>query len=59
LENFASLEEVAVAKGEILAEVEPGDMCVLNADDPLVLSLPIPYGVKKVSEVSLYLLLLI
>lgn len=59
LENFASLAEIALAKGEILEEVGPGDVCVLNADDPLVMSLPIPYGIKKVSEVSLYLLLLI
>ncbi|XP_034698870.1 UDP-N-acetylmuramoyl-tripeptide--D-alanyl-D-alanine ligase-like [Vitis riparia] len=48
LENFASLEEVAMAKGEILAEAKPGDVCVLNADDPLVMSLPVPHGVKKV-----------
>nr|POF06427.1 udp-n-acetylmuramoyl-tripeptide--d-alanyl-d-alanine ligase [Quercus suber] len=48
LENFSSLEEVAMAKGEILVNAKPGDVCVLNADDPLVMSLPIPYGVKKV-----------
>ncbi|KAL6332588.1 hypothetical protein AAG906_009010 [Vitis piasezkii] len=29
---------------EILAEAKPG-MCVLNADDPLVVSLPVPHGV--------------
>ncbi|KAB2624012.1 hypothetical protein D8674_015672 [Pyrus ussuriensis x Pyrus communis] len=46
--NFSSLEEIAIAKGEILAEAKPGDVCVLNADDPLVMSLPVPYGVKKV-----------
>lgn len=56
LENFSSLEEVAMAKGEILANAKPGDVCVLNADDPLVMSLPIPYGVKKVSELSKYLI---
>jgi UDP-N-acetylmuramoyl-tripeptide--D-alanyl-D-alanine ligase len=55
LENFASLEEVAMAKGEILVDAKPGDVCVLNADDPLVMSLPIPYGVKKVSELGKYL----
>ena len=26
-----------MAKGEILEEVELGDVCVLNADDPLVM----------------------
>ncbi|KAH0681917.1 hypothetical protein KY289_019669 [Solanum tuberosum] len=48
LENFANLEEVSVAKGEILREAMPGDVCVLNGDDPLVMSLPVPVGVKKV-----------
>lgn len=48
LENFASLEEVSMAKGEILRDAMPGDICVLNADDPLVTSLPVPMGVKKV-----------
>lgn len=50
LENFASLEEIAMAKGEILVEAKPGDVCVLNGDDPLVMSLPVPYGAKKVSS---------
>ncbi|XP_006360840.1 UDP-N-acetylmuramoyl-tripeptide--D-alanyl-D-alanine ligase-like [Solanum tuberosum] len=48
LENFANLEEVSVAKGEILREAMPGHVCVLNGDDPLVMSLPVPVGVKKV-----------
>ncbi|KAL2545722.1 UDP-N-acetylmuramoyl-tripeptide--D-alanyl-D-alanine ligase [Forsythia ovata] len=48
LENFASLKEVSMAKGEILRDAMPGDICVLNADDPLVMSLPVPMGVKKV-----------
>lgn len=48
LENFGSLEEVSMAKGEILREAKPGDVCVLNADDPLVMSLPIPAGVQRV-----------
>ncbi|KAL7162964.1 hypothetical protein ACSBR2_039130 [Camellia fascicularis] len=48
LGNFGSLEEVSVAKGEILREAEPGDVCVLFADDPLVMSLPVPIGVKRV-----------
>ncbi|CAA3009402.1 UDP-N-acetylmuramoyl-tripeptide--D-alanyl-D-alanine ligase [Olea europaea subsp. europaea] len=26
----------------------PGNICVLNADDPLVMSLPVPVGVKKI-----------
>ncbi|XP_021910962.1 uncharacterized protein LOC110824753 [Carica papaya] len=47
LENFGSLEEVAMAKGEILEEAMPGDVVVLNADDPLVMGLHVPRGVKK------------
>ena len=50
LENFSSLEDVAMAKGEILAEAKPGDVCVLNADDPLVMSIPVSRGVRKVNE---------
>ncbi|EXB96375.1 UDP-N-acetylmuramoyl-tripeptide--D-alanyl-D-alanine ligase [Morus notabilis] len=48
LANFASLEDLAMAKGEILVEAKPGDVCVMNADDPLVLSLPVPRGVNRV-----------
>ncbi|XP_062107970.1 uncharacterized protein LOC133818884 [Humulus lupulus] len=48
LVNFGSLEEIAMAKGEILVEAKPGDVCVLNADDPLVMRVPLPNGVKKV-----------
>ncbi|XVF44587.1 hypothetical protein PTKIN_Ptkin02bG0136600 [Pterospermum kingtungense] len=48
LEKLGSLEEVAMAKGEILEEAKPGDICVLNADDPRVMSLPVPPGVKRV-----------
>ncbi|OMO78166.1 Mur ligase, central, partial [Corchorus capsularis] len=36
-----------MGKGEILEEAKPGDICVLNADDPLVMSLPVPAGVRK------------
>lgn len=52
MQNFDSIEEVAKAKGEILAEAKHGDVCVLNADDPLVMDLPIPRGVKKVNTTS-------
>nr|XP_010908907.3 uncharacterized protein LOC105035157 isoform X1 [Elaeis guineensis] len=48
MEHFRSLKEVAKAKGEIMTEAKPGDICVLNADDPLVMSIPVPVGVKKV-----------
>lgn len=48
MEHFSSLHDVARAKGELLMEAEPGDIFVLNADDPLVMSIPVPLGVKKV-----------
>ncbi|KAL9166833.1 hypothetical protein ABFS82_05G056700 [Erythranthe guttata] len=48
LENFASLKEVSIAKGEMLRDATIGDVCVLNADDPLVMDLAVPAGVKKV-----------
>ncbi|XVE66399.1 hypothetical protein DITRI_Ditri08aG0077200 [Diplodiscus trichospermus] len=48
IEKIGSLEEVAMAKGEILQEAKPGDICVLNADDPLIMSLPVPPGVTRV-----------
>ncbi|EOX99054.1 hypothetical protein QUC31_014842 [Theobroma cacao] len=48
LEKLGSLEEVAMAKGELLEEAKPGDVCVLNADDPLVVGLPVPPGVRRV-----------
>ncbi|XWS54367.1 hypothetical protein CRYUN_Cryun10bG0084100 [Craigia yunnanensis] len=47
LEKLGSLEEVAMAKGEILQEAKPGDICVVNADDPLVTSLPVHRGVRS------------
>lgn len=50
MENFRSLEEVARAKGEIVLEARPGDICVMNADDPLVMNLPIPDGVQRVCK---------
>ncbi|KAK1591542.1 hypothetical protein Q3G72_009299 [Acer saccharum] len=39
LENHTSLEEVAMAKGEIFRDAQSGDVCILNGDDPLVTNL--------------------
>lgn len=51
LEHFpGGLEEVAAAKGEIFENAQPGDLCVVNADDPLVMSVTVPAGVKLVSR---------
>eukprot|EP00268_Persea_americana_P029437 TRINITY_DN2844_c0_g2_i4.p1 TRINITY_DN2844_c0_g2~~TRINITY_DN2844_c0_g2_i4.p1 ORF type:complete len:401 (-),score=65.10 TRINITY_DN2844_c0_g2_i4:364-1566(-) len=48
MDNFTSVEAIADAKGELLMEAKPGDLCVLNADDPLVMRMPVPAGVTKV-----------
>jgi UDP-N-acetylmuramoyl-tripeptide--D-alanyl-D-alanine ligase len=37
---------VAAAKGELFATAQAGDVCVVNADDPLVMGLPVPSGVR-------------
>jgi UDP-N-acetylmuramoyl-tripeptide--D-alanyl-D-alanine ligase len=37
--EFGTLEEVALAKGELPAALPPGGVAVLNADDPLVLAM--------------------
>ncbi|PHU17380.1 hypothetical protein BC332_13075 [Capsicum chinense] len=59
LENFANLEEVCMAKGETLKDAMSGDVCVLNGDDPLVMSILVPVGVEKVTflfSIVLYIL---
>lgn len=48
IEFLGSLQDVAEAKGELLADAMPGDICVLNADDPLVMGILVPPGVEKV-----------
>lgn len=49
MENFpGGLEEVAAAKGEIFRNARPGDVCVVNADDPLAMALPLPACVRVV-----------
>ncbi|KAK5776436.1 uncharacterized protein LOC108476520 [Gossypium arboreum] len=48
LENLVSLEGVAMAKGEMFQEAKPGDICVANADDPFVKSIPVPQGARRV-----------
>ncbi|KAL2651756.1 hypothetical protein R1flu_019884 [Riccia fluitans] len=48
MENFKKLEDVALAKGELLSSAKPGDICVLNADDPLVMGLALPPKVNVI-----------
>lgn len=46
VEGCGSIEGVARAKGELFAGARPGDICIVNADDPRVAALPIPEGVR-------------
>ena len=46
LEGMGSLEGVARAKGELFDGARPGDICIVNSDDPRVAALPIPDGVR-------------
>ncbi|KAJ7295165.1 hypothetical protein O6H91_Y209200 [Diphasiastrum complanatum] len=48
MQNFGSVEDIAAAKGELFADAQPGDVCVVNADDPLVMGLFIPQGIRVV-----------
>ena len=49
MENFSGgLEEVAMAKGEMFKNARPGDICVVNADDPLAMAISVPAGVRVV-----------
>ncbi|KAL3684127.1 hypothetical protein R1sor_002149 [Riccia sorocarpa] len=48
MDNFQKLEHVALAKGELLSSAKPGDICVLNADDPLVTGLILPPEVNVI-----------
>ncbi|CAI5459422.1 unnamed protein product [Closterium sp. Yama58-4] len=47
--TLGSLEAIAEAKGELLADAREGDVCVVNGDDSLVLGLPIKGGVRRVT----------
>ena len=48
LENFADLEAVAAAKGELFEDARPGDLLVSNADDPLAAVFPRPEGAREI-----------
>jgi UDP-N-acetylmuramoyl-tripeptide--D-alanyl-D-alanine ligase len=48
LEGLGSIEGVARAKGELFDGAQPGDICIVNADDAHVASLPIPPGVEVI-----------
>lgn len=48
LEGLGDLDGVAREKGALLATARPGDVAVVNLDDPRVASLPIPVGVRRI-----------
>lgn len=49
LESMGSVENVAVAKGELLLRLPPGGTAIVNADDPLISRCPSPAGVARIS----------
>ncbi|EFJ07695.1 hypothetical protein SELMODRAFT_185918 [Selaginella moellendorffii] len=60
MENLGSLEQVALAKGELFRDSGRGDVCILNADDPLVMAMPVSpdamirfFGRSEVSDLRL------
>lgn len=48
MENFGTLEDIARAKGELFLGAQEGNVCIMNADDPLVKGMNLPPGVKQV-----------
>lgn len=49
LQELGGLAGVAVEKGALFASARPGDIAVVNADDPWVSKMPIPEGVRVVT----------
>lgn len=49
LESMGSVENVAMAKGELFLRLPSGGNAIVNADDPLVSRLPAPAGVRRLS----------
>lgn len=49
LAGVGNIAGVALAKGELFEQLKPGSIAIVNNDDPLVVALPLPDGVKRVS----------
>ena len=49
LESMGSIENVALAKGELLLRLPAGGCAVLNADDPLIVDQPSPEEVRRIT----------
>ncbi len=48
VEGCGSLAGVALAKQELFDGARPGDVCIVNDDDPLIATMPVPAGVRVV-----------
>jgi UDP-N-acetylmuramoyl-tripeptide--D-alanyl-D-alanine ligase len=46
VEGCGSIEGVALAKRELFDGARPGDICIVNADDPRIAAMPLPDGVR-------------
>jgi UDP-N-acetylmuramoyl-tripeptide--D-alanyl-D-alanine ligase len=49
LERLGTLERIAAAKAELLAALPAGGVAILNGDDPRVLAMPTPPGVRRLT----------
>lgn len=49
LEGLGDLEGVAREKGALFSTARAGDVCCVRIDDPLVASMPLPQGVRRVT----------
>jgi UDP-N-acetylmuramoyl-tripeptide--D-alanyl-D-alanine ligase len=47
-EGVGGIAGVAAAKQEIFDGARPGDVCVINADDPYITAMPLPEGVRVI-----------
>lgn len=47
--EFGGQQEIAKAKSEIVSALPEGGVAVLNADDPLVASMPVPGGAQRLT----------
>jgi len=49
LESMGSVDNVALAKGELLLRLPANGCAVINADDPLIAGQPSPEGVRRIT----------
>lgn len=48
LQGTGSIEGVARCKQELFDGARPGDVCLVNADDPFISAMPLPDGVREI-----------